>query len=53
MLEYDRIGISEGIDDNKTNESRRCIICNYYFLKVNFKFQPKVCDGCHNLMQKI
>ena len=53
MLEYDRIGIYEGIDDNKTNESRRCIICNYYFLKVNFKFQPKVCDGCHNLMQKI
>ena len=37
----------------KTNESRKCIICNYcYFLKVNFRFQPKECDDCHDLMQK-
>ena len=43
----------EGTDVNKTNESRRCIICNYYYLlKVNFRFQLKACDGCHDLMQK-
>ena len=43
----------EETDVNKTNESRRCIICNYYYLlKVNFRFQPKACDGCHDLMQK-
>ena len=23
-----------------------------YFLKVNFRFQAIVCDGCHNLIQK-
>ena len=52
MLEYDRIDVSEGIYVNETNESRRYIICNYpYFLKVNFRFQPKACDGCHDLMQ--
>ena len=51
MLRYVRIGIYEGIDVNKSNESRRCVTCNHYFLKVNFKFQPKVCDGCHNLIQ--
>ena len=45
--------MTEEIDVNKTNESRRCINCNYYyFLKVNFRFQPKACDGCHDLMQK-
>ena len=24
----------------------------YYFLKVNFRLQPKVCNGCHDSMQK-
>ena len=42
-----------GIDVNKNYESRRCIICNYYhFLITNFRFQPKVCDGYHDLMQR-
>ena len=42
MLKYDRIDVPEGIGVNKTNESSRCIICNYYyFLKANFRFQPK------------
>ena len=26
-------------------------LCSYFF-KVSFRFQPKVCDGCHGLMQK-
>ena len=53
MLEYDKIHMSEGMDVNKTNESWKCIICNYYyFLKGNFRFRPKVCDGCHDFMQK-
>ena len=48
MLQYDRIDISEGIDANKTKESNRCIIYNYYyFLKVNFRFQTKKCNGCN------
>ena len=37
MLEYDRIDISEGINMNKTNASRECNICHYwYFLDKNF-----------------
>ena len=37
MLEHDKIEMSEGIDINKSNESRKCIICYYcYFLKVKF-----------------
>ena len=31
MLEYDRIGIPERIDINKTNKSRECNICHYCF----------------------
>ena len=53
MLFYNRVDDSDGIDANKTNESSNCIICYfYYFLKVNFTFQSKVSDGCHDLMQK-
>ena len=51
MLEFDRIDVFEGIDVNKSNESRKRIISNYYyFLKINFRFQPKVSNGSHELM---
>ena len=53
MLGYDRIDISEGIDDNKTNLSKECMLCHYwYFLDKNFSYGPYLCDGCYNIMQK-
>ena len=53
MLEYDKIDVSEGIDVNKTNLSRECNICHYwYFLDKNFSYGPYLCDGCYNIMQK-
>ena len=53
MLEYDRIDISEGIDINKTNASKECKICHYwYLLDKNFNYEPYLCNGCHELMQK-
>ena len=52
MLEYDRIDISEGIDVNKTNASKE-YICNYWYFKdIGFKYEPYLCNGCHDLMQK-
>ena len=37
MLEYDKIDISKGIDINKTNVSKECYICHYwYFLDRGF-----------------
>ena len=40
--------------NNSVNESRRCVICNHsHFLEVNVTFQPKVCDGYHDFMQKV
>ena len=53
MLEYDRIDISNRIDIGKTSKSRKCDICHYcYFLNKNFNYEPYLCNGCHDLMQK-
>ena len=53
MLEYDRIDISEGIDVNKTNLSKECDICHYWYFKdIGFKYQTYLCNGCHDLMSK-
>ena len=30
MLYYDRIGVSKGIDVNKTSKSQECDICHYW-----------------------
>ena len=53
MLEYERIDISEGINLNKSNKSEECDICHYwYFLDKSFDYEPYLCNGCHDLMQK-
>ena len=51
MLYYDRIDVSEGIDVNKTSESKECDIYQYwYFLDKGFKFQRDVCNSWHNVL---
>ena len=53
MLEYDRNDVSEKINVSKTNGLHKCVICHYWcILEISFRFQPEVCNGCHNLMQK-
>ena len=53
MFEYERIDVSEGIDVNKSDESKECDICHYwYFLDKNFNYEPYLCNGCHDLIQK-
>ena len=53
MLEYDRIDLSEGIDVNKTSNSRECNFYHYiYFLDINFNYQKYLCDGCHDMSMK-
>ena len=38
---------------NKTSGSREFIISHYcYFLKVNVRFHPNACNGCHDLIEK-
>ena len=53
MLAYERIDISDGIDVNKSYESKECTLCHYWhFLDKNFSYGPYLCDGCYNMMQK-
>ena len=53
MLEYDKIDISEVIDINKTNASKECGSCHYwYFLDRSFNYEPHLCKGFHDLMRK-
>ena len=48
MLQCDRIDVSEGIDINKTSESKECVLCHYWYFKdISYKFQPYLCNGCH------
>ena len=53
MIEYERIDISERIDVDKTNKSKECMLCHYwYFLHKNFSYGPYICDDCYNFSQK-
>ena len=54
MLEYERIHVLERIDVNKSNgKSKECDLCHYwYLLDKNFNYEPYLCNGCHDLMQK-
>ena len=51
MIGFNRIGISEGIDFSKSSASKECNICHcWYFFKYSFKFQPNICNMCHDLL---
>ena len=53
MLKYDKIDITEGIDLNKTNKSKECMFCHYwYYLNKNFSYGPFTCDGCYDIVQR-
>ena len=51
MLYFDRIDVTEQIDVNETRAPKECDISHYwYFLNKGFKFQPNVCNKCHDLL---
>ena len=46
-----RIDSFEGIDVSEISKSKECDISHYwYFLNKSFKFQPNVCNRCHDLL---
>ena len=52
-IEYNRIDRSKRVDIRKTDDLHRCIIWSLLLLSWHkFRFYPKVCNGCHYLMQK-
>ena len=53
MLQYEKIDISGRIDVNKSDKSKECMLCHYwYFLDKSFSYGPYLCDGYYNMMQK-
>ena len=49
MLYYDRIDISEGINIDKSNNSKK-LLNHCWFFNHGFKFQDSVCNGYHDLL---
>ena len=50
MLQKERIKVSKVININKSNKSKQCIICHYwYFKNIGYKFEPHVCNKCHDI----
>ena len=53
MLEYGKIDVSDGIDVDMSDKSKKCMLCYYwYFLGKNVSYEPYLCDGCYNIVQK-
>ena len=51
MLRYQKFDVSEGIDVNKTSQSKECELCHYWFFKdVGFKSEEHVCNRCNHLL---
>ena len=48
MISYERTDKSKEIDFNKTDGSKECMICHYWYFSDGFKYQPYVCNACHD-----
>ena len=54
MLQYEKIDVSEGIDTTKTSASKKYILCHYWYFKdVGFRFEPHVCNKCHDVLMTV
>ena len=53
MISYERIYKSEFIDFNKGENSIKCMICHYCYFKDGFKYQPYVCNACHDFSMTV
>ena len=54
MPQYEKKNVSEGIDTNKGSASKECTYCHYCCFKdVGFKFEPHVCDKCHDVLMTL
>ena len=50
MLQYEKINVSKGIDINKSNKSKECMICHYwYFLDLSYTYEPYICNGYRDI----
>ena len=50
---FERIDKSEFIDFNKGENSIKCMICRYCYFKDGFKYEPYVCNACHDFSMTV
>ena len=53
MISYERIDKNEFIDFKKSKECTECMICCYWYFSDDFKYQPYVCNGCHDFSMDV
>ena len=53
MISYEKINCGEGIDLSKSDKSVKCMICNYWYFSDGFKYQPYVCNACHDFSMTV
>ena len=54
MLQHERINVSELVDLSKSDKSRECMICPYWYFKdIGYKYEPHVYNGCHDLSMMV
>ena len=54
MIQYKKNDVSEGIDINKSNESKECMLCHYwYFKNIDYEYEQYICIGCHDLSMMV
>ena len=54
MLQNKKIDVSEAINVNKTNASKECLLCHYWYFKdIGFKFEKHVCNKCHDVLMTV
>ena len=48
MISYEKI-----TGYNKNKECIKCMICNHYYFKDNYSYQPYVCNKCHDFSMTV
>ena len=51
MISYERIGFGKYID--LSGKNTRCMICNCSYFSDGFKYQPYVCNACHDFSMAV
>ena len=53
MISYERIEKSESINFNQNAGSKECMICHCWYFSNGFKYQPYVCNACHDFIMVV
>ena len=53
MISYERIDCGGFIDFSVSEESAKCMVCHHSYFKYVFKYQPYVCNGCHDFSMTV